>query len=615
MAAVHSRNVGALRTLRDELTPFPGRLSGSLRDALAIVIALVTTMTLRIPGIALALSLLFLLQRERPGFTLRSAAQILGGGATACAATLFWVQITDGTDFARYLGLILGIFIAAFGMATSTLPLFFTLFGFYGFVDLAAWDAHRSPTVIAASNLYGVASLAIVMLSSVGVEYLFGTRHPAKELESEMQSRLSILSRFFRALAKDSSSRDPDQLRSLHNTLIKHAYAGEVRLNRLYERIRDIAPSLAKVPLGTHYRIGLLARVLEKSTLIGFEAVAERDRPYYATIADQCDRLMHNKTTVTSRIPLVSQPRGTSSRLLDIHTELQQYAASIESPQEAVSLTSELATQSTSSFRLFHPDAFESAAAATYALKLTLAATLCYTVYNAVAWPGILTCVITVLFTGLSPTGQMKQKQLYRFFGTAVGGVFAIAAESLLFPNMDSITSLVLVVASVAFIAGWVLRSPHISSVGTQIGFAFFLTTLQGFGATTQIATARDRIIGVTLGIVVMWFIFDQLWPTRTSDELSQILRRIRDAAVQLHRIDRQQHPKTFGQALTRLRVAVSLDLASMQLLESGAYFDFGKGYKRELVQSRRLVRNIETAASEFYTEALRQGNDSTSLL
>jgi hypothetical protein len=58
-------------------------------------------MTLRIPGIALALSLLFLLQRERPGLTLRSAAQILGGGATACAATLFWVQITDGTDFAR----------------------------------------------------------------------------------------------------------------------------------------------------------------------------------------------------------------------------------------------------------------------------------------------------------------------------------------------------------------------------------------------------------------------------------------------------------------------------------------------------------------------------------
>ena len=33
----------------------------------------------------------------------------------------------------------------------------------------------------------------------------------------------------------------------------------------------------------------------------------------------------------------------------------------------------------------------------------------------------------------------------------------------------------------VAFVSGWVLRSPHVGSVGVQIGFAFFLTTLQGF--------------------------------------------------------------------------------------------------------------------------------------
>ena len=86
-----------------------------------------------------------------------------------------------------------------------------------------------------------------------------------------------------------------------------------------------------------------------------------------------------------------------------------------------------------------------------------------------------------------------------------------------LFPNMDSITSLVVVVAAVAFLSAWVIRSPYMGTVGTQIGFAFFLTTLQGFGATTQIATARDRVFGVLLGVIVMWFIFDQIWPTRTS--------------------------------------------------------------------------------------------------
>jgi multidrug resistance protein MdtO len=265
------------------------------------------------------------------------------------------------------------------------------------------------------------------------------------------------------------------------------------------------------------------------------------------------------------------------------------------------------------SFRLFLPGALQSGINTTYALKLTLAATLCYTVYNAIAWPGILTCVITVLFTGLSPTGQMKQRQIYRFFGTAVGGVLAISAEALLFPNMDSITSLVVVVAAVGFIAGWVLRSPHMGSVGTQIGFAFFLTTLQGFGATTQIAVARDRVIGVALGSLVMWFIFDQLWPVRTSQALTQILIRIRQAALQLNQVDLRQNPKNFAQTLSRLRVAVSMDLANTQVLESGAYFDFGRDHLRELLQTRRLVRKIEMAASEFYSEALRQGHNATS--
>jgi multidrug resistance protein MdtO len=635
MAATRSRNVGVLSTLQAELMPFPGRLAGSLRDTLGIVIALVLAMTLRVPGIALALSLLFLLQRERPGVTLRSAVQMLGGGVAACAATLLWVQLTDGTEVARYLGIALGIFIAAFGMATTSLPLLFTLFGFYGFVDLGAWDAHRSPNAIVTTSLDGVAALAIVMLSAVAVEYLFGSRRPSEELEGEMRKRLVALSRFFHLLAQDPASRDPEQLRSLLSSLVQHAHAGEVRLNQLYDRVRDASPTLAKVPLGLHYRIGLLARVLEKSAVLGFDAVLHQDRfdraesaagradyaadradyaadrADYAAIAAQCDRLIDGNAGIGSHMREKAQPFATSSsRPLDIHTELEQYAASLESPESTASRAAEAATQVPPAFRLFRADAFASAGSALYALKLTLAATLCYTVYNAVGWPGILTCVITVLFTGLSPTGQMKQRQLYRFFGTAVGGVFAIAAESLLFPNMDSITALVVVVGAVAFIAGWVLRSPHIGSVGIQIGFAFFLTTLQGFSATTQLATARDRIIGVTLGVVVMWFIFDQLWPTRTSHALSQILQRIRAAAAQLQQTERQRDPGSFAQTLSRLRVAVSQDLASMRLLESGAYFDFGRGHLRELAESRRLTQKIETAASEFYTEALRQRSD-----
>jgi multidrug resistance protein MdtO len=612
MAVPRSRNVGVFAALQAELMPFPGRFEGSLRDTLSIVIALFATMTLRVPGIGLALSLLFLLQRDRPGVTLRSAVEMLSGCITACAATLLWVQFTDGTEAARYLGIVIGIFIAAFGMGTTSLPLFFTLFGFYGYVFLGAWDSHHSPNAIITTSLYGIASLAIVMASAVAVEYLFGSRRPAEELDREMQKRLSVLARFFHILAEEPANRDPEQFRPIHNNLIQLAHAGESRLNQLYERVRDASPTLSKVPLGLHYRIGLLSRVLEKSAVIGFDTVRHQDpfdRAYYAAIAAQCDALLDANANTGARLVLEPREPASSPGLLDIQTELAQYAASLESPEKTANRVAGPRPRLVPSFRLFRPDAFTAPGPTFYALKLTLAATLCYTVYNAIGWPGILTCVITVLFTGLSPTGQMKQRQLYRFFGTAVGGAFAIAAESLFLPNMDSITSLVILSGAVAFVAAWVIRSPHMGTTGTQIGFAFFLTTLQGFSATTQIATARDRVIGVVLGVIVMWFIFDQIWPTRTSQALTQILRRIRAAALLLQKIERHRDPDQFAQTLSRLRVTVSQDLAAVQLLESGAYFDFGPGHVRELAQSRRIVRKIETAASEFYTEALRQQN------
>jgi hypothetical protein len=233
---------------------------------------------------------------------------------------------------------------------------------------------------------------------------------------------------------------------------------------------------------------------------------------------------------------LEPQPRGSSPLLLNIHTELQQYAASIESPQEAVNV----ASQTRDSVHTLVPPL------PSRRLRIGRRRDLCSQ-----------TCVRRhALLHGLQRRCVARHSHLrhHRAFHRSQPNWSDEAETALPFlrdsrwgaslrlqpsrcysptwiPLLRSFSSF----ASVAFIAGWVLRSPHISSVGTQIGFAFFLTTLQGFSATTQIATARDRIIGVTLGIVVMRFIFDQLWPTHTSDELSQILRRIRDAAVQLH--------------------------------------------------------------------------------
>jgi multidrug resistance protein MdtO len=591
-----------IRMIESELAPFPGRFSGSLRDTLGIVIALLFAMTLRIPGISLALALLFLLQRERPGLSLKSALNIFSGAALALAYSLVWVQLTDSSEVARVLGMMLLIFVAAFGMSASTKPVAFTIFGFYGFLYLSLWDGHRSADAIVRSSLYNLASLVIVLLSAVAVEYVFGSRHPASELKLGLQKRLEVLSRLFHVFAKPDHASQSTETRTLQNEVLQYAHAGDRHLNKLYNLIRDGEADLEDVPIGLSYRIGLLTRILEKSALVSLNGDNKTgDGLYFAALAEQCDRLLNSETSDLSSFP----PNG-PHLLEDIYAELLQYATAKEhGPQDTSSRSHEASSHPSFTAGLFLPDAFVTSASLMYALKLTLAAMVCYVFYNAIAWPGILTCVVTVLFTGLSSTGAMKQKQLYRFAGAAIGGALGIATVSLFFPNMDSITSLIVVVAAVALLSAWILRSPRIGYVGVQIGFAFFLTTLPGFGTATLIVPARDRMIGIAFGILSMWFIFDQLWPVRTSTVLKQVLGRIQSSTVRLG------HPSSAGDSteamhmLTHLRASVSLDVVTTQQLETAARFDFGREHKRELAASRRLVRQIESAAADFYTKAL----------
>ena len=597
-------NNAIIAQLRQELAPSPGRLAGTLRDALSIVVAVVLAMTLRVQGISLALALLFLMQRERPSLSFRVGLEIFTGSAVACTTSLAWVHVTDGNGVARFFGIVLGILIASFLMSATRIPLFWTIFAFYWFVDLSAWDTSRSSKTIVALCLHTVASLTIVILSAVVVTHLFGTRHSLEEFRREIDKRTLSLSHFFRVLADGEPQPGTEQFRIVHNEVVQYAHARDRYLNELYDRLQDSSHGLSNLPLGVHYRIGLLTRAMERSALLGFSSVHKIDathRDAYLTLANLCESL----STPNAPAARYDIPSSGPASILDIFVELQQYATSIRQNENQLPspLTPAVQTQwpSSRSFRLFRAGPLNTPGAALYALKLTLAATVCYVLYNAVVWQGILTCVVTVLFTGLSSTGTMRQKQLYRLAGAVLGGVLGIATVSVLYPHMDSITSLVVVVAAVSFLSGWVLRSPRMSYVGVQIGFGFFLTALPGFSATSNISPARDRVIGVVLGILVMWFIFDQLWPSRTSDALRQCLVIINSATHQLRRIREHCVDTSDRIDFNALRESVSSELANVQQLEFGVYFEGGRHRAREIARTRHLIREIESSAAEFY--------------
>jgi len=165
---------------------------------------------------------------------------------------------------------------------------------------------------------------------------------------------------------------------------------------------------------------------------------------------------------------------------------------------------------------LFKPDAFTNPAHVQFALKVTFGAMFCYIFYCGIDWSGIHTAFITVIFIALESTEATLYKGMLRFVGCVIGGTFALFSIIFLIPHMETIASLIVLVAAVTAIAAWVATgSERISYAGFQIAFAFFLSMFQGYAPDTDLDKIRDRSVGILIGIAVTTVIFYYVWPER----------------------------------------------------------------------------------------------------
>ena len=170
---------------------------------------------------------------------------------------------------------------------------------------------------------------------------------------------------------------------------------------------------------------------------------------------------------------------------------------------------------------LLVPDAFTNPAHAHFALKVTFAAMFCYIVYEAIDWSGIHTAFITCTFIALESTEATLYKGTLRFAGCVIGGALALFTIVFIMPHMETIASLVVVVAFACAIAGWVATgSERISYAGLQIAFAFFYSIFQGYAPDTDLDNVRDRVVGILFGLIVTGLVFHYIWPEREVDSI-----------------------------------------------------------------------------------------------
>jgi len=166
--------------------------------------------------------------------------------------------------------------------------------------------------------------------------------------------------------------------------------------------------------------------------------------------------------------------------------------------------------------RLLKSDAFTNPAHVHFALKVTFAAMFCYIVYEAIDWTGIHTAFITCTFVALESTEATLYKGTLRIVGCLIGGGLALVSIVFLMPHMETIASLVVLVAFASAIAGWVATgSDRISYAGLQIAFAFFYSVFQGYAPDTDLDNVRNRVVGILFGLIVTGVVFQHLWPER----------------------------------------------------------------------------------------------------
>jgi multidrug resistance protein MdtO len=582
--------------------PTPGRLNSTLRIVLASVIALILMLVWQMPFVSIGLYFIFLVARDSPDVSLRSGVISFFVVSAAIAVEFAVVILTDNDPMARLLSVAVVTFLAGVVVVASSLPVLGSTWGLIYCTVISLWETHAPEGSLVKSSLRLAATFSVALGCAVSVEYMFGVRDPVKKLEEQRSIRYQALETMFTLYAQGGPANERFEATARVSRL---AVAGQTVMMTLYNAIVDRNLATDTLPIASRTRLTMLAVLMDDAAAFGLQNQAENSpelRKRYALIAEQCRELSADSIPASEN--RMEARQGETLSLLD-RVEGDIHAILTMPSDPGATKNKELAALPSNKVPFFIPGALQRKETVAFGLKISLCATLCYIIYHAVDWPGIATSVITVVVTGLSSSGAIKQRLLFRLVGATIGGlILGLGTTSLLFPYMDSITSLVVLIAVIAFASAWIAAGPKFSYVGLQLALSFYLVAFEGFSAPTELAPGRDRLIGILLALGVMWFVFDQIWPVRTVAVMRQRLASVlRSGAALLHVVGSVPQRAEMLRLTDQLRDRVGKNIADLRSLSDTVEFEFGVDREQHLRTSEMLIRAAVTAAALFWNQ------------
>lgn len=570
--------------LRDELRPYPGRVSTVVRIVIAATLSMVVIMTFRIPGAALASYYTLMLARESPSATLRNAGVVMASYLAAGLYCLIGIWLFIDYPLPHFLWVVFSLFLCFFLIKVMNSYVASAAFAFTITIVVPLWDAPLPQGALLTGTLWSVGSVSIGLVCTVLVEYVSSAFSSTDELLSGLSDRLSAVAGWMRAESGESGEREEARRR-----IAQLAMVGTSRLRRL-----ALSEPSGSNPARSTTTVSLVGRLVDIAAALPARAdqVSDAEKQKLRTLAEEADRL---------NARLVAQPRGSQP---PTRVEARQHEGrdplivDLESTVDLLNLSLtnggverdsvEQTTQPASAY--FVSDAFSNSEHLYYALRGCLAATLCYMLLNAIAWRGLSTSLATCVITALSSVGSSRQKQVLRLGGAIVGGVvFGIGSQALILPALDSIGGFILLFVAVTAFAAWFgTSSPRLSYFGLQVTLAFYLIHLQEFYPQTNLAIGRDRVMGILLGLAMMWLVYERLGSAPAIQVMRQLFATNLGLLAELAELFRYGRP-----AANRVRVLrdrISSNFALMNSQADAVLFETGRERERHLALRDELL-------------------------
>ncbi len=572
--------------LKTELAPYPGRAWVVSRMTMAATITMVLVMTFRIPyGFLGAIYTLFL-SRENPTVTLRGAIRVTIIYVIATIYTVVGIMTMVGSPITHFLWIAISLFLAFY--LIHTMPDYFTAVGF-GFLLAGAiplWDeTYLTVNQRTENTLWLGASVVLGSAVTVAVEYVFRRVHPITEVTQALESRLQAVEGVLRQTAADLPLGD-----ELEKEISQYSALGTSRLRRQllrsgYPQQMVAQMNIAVALLGRLTDLAASMRIVRSTQSI---ALGTADRERCLRLANQISGLCHDlqQRKLPRVIELSSQTQPSDLPLLP---EMERTAAMIPhafSGSESVEdlfLPAPLDTEVRQ--RLLVADAFSNPDHLKFAVRGAAATMLAYVAYQAIDWTGLSTAVPTCIITALSTIGSSRQKQFLRLGGAIIGGfIFGMGAQVFVLPYLDGITGFTVLFAVVTAISAWIaVATPRLSYLGVQLALAFYLINLQEFAIQSSLAIARDRVVGVLLGLMCMWLVFDRLWVKDALQEMQEAFaRNLRLLAEVIEQAGVQDRKEAVRRA-AQLRDQINDGFNAVKAQADAVVFEFGPSRQRKL--------------------------------